>query len=124
LSYQWWFNATTNLAWATNASLTITNAQSMNAGNYTVVVTNPHGSATSAVATLTVVAPPTLGIQVSSTNAIISWPSSTDPGFALESTANLVSPSWVSAGTPVVIGGQNVVTNAILPDAQLYRLKK
>jgi Alginate lyase/Immunoglobulin domain len=124
LSYQWRFNATTNLAWASNASLTITNAQSLNAGSYAVVVTNPYGSATSAVATLTVAAPPTLGIQASGTNAIISWPSSTDPGFVLESTPDLVSPTWVSAGTPVVIGDRNVVTNAVVGDAQFYRLKK
>ena len=54
LSYRWRFNATNNLANATNASLTITNAQSTNAGGYTVVVTNWFGSITSAVATLSI----------------------------------------------------------------------
>ena len=50
--YQWYFNTSTLLADATNASLTITNVQSSNAGDYTVVVTNSVGSVTSSVATL------------------------------------------------------------------------
>ena len=125
-SYQWQFNATNALARATNVLLTITNAQSTNAGNYSVVVTDSFGSVTSAVATLTVAAgtPPTLGITASGTNAIISWPSGTDPGFVLQSTTNLASPTWSSAGTPATVGNQNIVTNALNWNAQFYRLKK
>ena len=63
LAYQWWFNTTNILAWATNASLTITNAQATNAGGYTVVVTNSYGSVTSAVATLTVNFSPVINTQ-------------------------------------------------------------
>jgi hypothetical protein len=126
LRYQWQFNATNALARATNAFLTITNAQSTNAGNYSVVVTDSFGSVTSVVATLTVAAgpPPTLGITASGTNAIISWLSGTDPGFVLQSTTNLASPTWSSAGTPATIGNQNIVTNALNWNAQFYRLKK
>jgi hypothetical protein len=125
-SYQWWFNATNALTRATNLSLTITNAQSTNAGNYSVAVADSFGSVTSAVTTLTVSAgpPPTLGITASGTNAIISWLSSTDPGFVLQSTTNLASPTWSSAGTPATIGNQNIVTNALNWNAQFYRLKK
>src|SRR5439155_1037241 len=54
LAYQWRFNTTNNLGGATNASLTVTNAQATNAGNYTVVVTNNFGSITSSPAALTV----------------------------------------------------------------------
>ena len=68
--------------------------------------------------------PPTLDIQASGANVIVSWPSSTDSGFALQFTTNLASATWAGAGTPVVIGDRNVVTNAILGDAQFYRLKK
>src|SRR5262249_6430615 len=46
LTYQWRFNGL-NLAAATNSSLTITNVQPINAGNYTVVASNSLGSATS-----------------------------------------------------------------------------
>ncbi|MBA4146547.1 MAG: immunoglobulin domain-containing protein [Verrucomicrobia bacterium] len=60
LSYRWYFNTNTLLASSGN-SLVITNAQASNAGNYFVIVTNDVGSATSAVATLTVTPPPVGG---------------------------------------------------------------
>jgi Concanavalin A-like lectin/glucanases superfamily/Immunoglobulin domain len=56
LTYQWRFNEA-NLAGATNSSLTISNIQPLNAGSYTVVVSNFLGSATSSVALLTVLLP-------------------------------------------------------------------
>jgi len=56
LTYQWSL-AGTNLAGATNSIFNVTNAQPANAGNYSVVVSNSFGVVTSAVATLTVVAP-------------------------------------------------------------------
>jgi hypothetical protein len=124
LSYQWQFDATNAIGMATNASLTITNAQGTNAGSYSVVVTDGLGSVTSAVATLGVAAAPALGIRMSGANAIISWPSGTDPGFALQTTTNLTSPAWVSAGAAVKNGGQFVVTNGVGGMARYYRLKK
>jgi uncharacterized protein YpmS len=60
LGYQWWFNATNLLAGATNSSVIITNVQTTNAGNYTVVITNDAGSVTSSVAVLTVGLPPSI----------------------------------------------------------------
>jgi hypothetical protein len=53
LSYQWSFNGV-NISGATASSYTKSNAQSSDAGNYAVVVSNPYGSVTSANATLTV----------------------------------------------------------------------
>jgi sugar lactone lactonase YvrE len=55
LSYRWYFNGTNLLAGATNTLLTLTNVQTTNTGNYSVVVTNVAGSVTSSNATLTVV---------------------------------------------------------------------
>lgn len=52
LSYQWRFDGT-NIAGATNPTYSLSNAQSSNAGNYQVVVTNLYGSVTSSVAVLT-----------------------------------------------------------------------
>lgn len=62
LSYQWRFNGGA-IVGATSSSYTVLNAQAANAGNYDVVVSNPYGTATSPVATLTVLIPPTITTQ-------------------------------------------------------------
>ncbi len=56
LSYQWRHTGT-NLAGATTSTLTIDPVTSEDAGPYVAVVSNPQGSVTSAVATLTVIVP-------------------------------------------------------------------
>ena len=65
LSYQWLFNGT-NINNATNATLTLTNVQLNQTGNYAVTVTNLYGSTVSSNAVLTVTisdcAPPASGI--------------------------------------------------------------
>jgi hypothetical protein len=53
LSYQWRFNGT-NISEATNTSLTLTNVQLNQAGNYAVLVTNLYGSMLSSNALLMV----------------------------------------------------------------------
>jgi hypothetical protein len=53
LSYQWRFNGT-NIVGATNTTLTLTNVQLSQAGNYAVLVTNLYGSILSSNAVLTV----------------------------------------------------------------------
>jgi hypothetical protein len=67
---------------------------------------------------------PTLNIAVSGSNVILSWPSGTDSGYGLQSTPSLASPAWNSAGSPNVVGTEYVVTNALSPQVQFYRLKK
>jgi hypothetical protein len=52
LSYQWYFNATTPLAQKTNASLTLSNLTTADAGGYSVRLTNAVGAITSRVASL------------------------------------------------------------------------
>ena len=59
LRYQWLFNGAPS-AGAIAASLTLTNLQATNAGNYSVVITNAFGSATSSVAVLTTILKPVL----------------------------------------------------------------
>lgn len=65
LRYQWYFNTNTVLANATNASLTLLNVHSNNAGAYSVIITNAAGSTNSAFATLTVLPPvaPAISVQ-------------------------------------------------------------
>jgi hypothetical protein len=64
VTYTWRLNGT-NLPARTTASITITNAQPTNAGDYSVLVTNAAGAVTSSVATLTIGQAPTITNQPS-----------------------------------------------------------
>jgi hypothetical protein len=55
-TYQWEFNGT-NISGATSSTLSLSSVNALNAGNYSVVVTNLAGSENSSNATLTVAAP-------------------------------------------------------------------
>ena len=57
LTYQWQFKGN-NIQGATGSTLTIPAADAADAGNYTVIVTSPAGSATSRTAVLTVISVP------------------------------------------------------------------
>ena len=54
LFYQWYYNTNSILLTQTNFTLTVTNAQTSDAGSYSVLVSNAFGSVTSTVAQLTV----------------------------------------------------------------------
>ena len=62
LSYQWQFGGLP-IGGANGAILTVSNAQSTNAGSYAVVVSNAVTAVTSAVATLNVLLPPVITLQ-------------------------------------------------------------
>ena len=70
MSYQWYFNSTTALANKTNATLSFIITGTNEAGPYRIVVTNKFGSATSEVATLTVIVPPTILSSPTNQNCI------------------------------------------------------
>ncbi len=75
LSYQWNYNGT-NIDGATNTSLTLTDVQLSQAGNYAVTVTNLYGSVLSSNGILTVILPPTYFVSLDSTNPVapyLSW---------------------------------------------------
>lgn len=72
LAYQWFFNTNNLIASATSATLTLTNAQSSDAGMYSLRVTNSAGAVTSAVAVLMVNAAPSISSQPASQSAIVS----------------------------------------------------
>jgi hypothetical protein len=67
--------------------------------------------------------PPQLTITASGPNVILSWPTNAF-GFSLQSTTNFPSPtSWVTSSlAPVVVNGQNTVTNPIAGAQKYYRL--
>jgi pectate lyase len=89
LSYQWYYNTNTALANATNAGYTINNVTTNQAGAYSVRVSNNYGSATSAVAMLT----------VTPANEFINF---SHVGFA----ANGVAITGGAAGPTVYVGSQ------------------
>jgi hypothetical protein len=87
LAYVWKKNGTT-IAGATTSSLALANVQAADAGNYSVVVSNTHGSATSATAVVFVDVPPTPVpffnyLQVTAKSATLTWnPARDDVGIA------------------------------------------
>ena len=77
------------------------------------------------VFSLTLPAVPKLTIIPAGTNVILAWPTNTT-AFTLQSTTNLVSSThWSSVfPTPVVMNGQNIVTNSISGEQIFYRLSR
>jgi hypothetical protein len=69
--------------------------------------------------------PAQLTITSSGTNVILTWPTNA-VGFTLQSAMNLGSPAvWATnSPAPVVIDGQNVVTNPLSGPQQFYRLRQ
>jgi uncharacterized repeat protein (TIGR03803 family) len=80
---------------------------------------------TGTVFRLTIVPEPQLTIIPSAPYVILMWPTNY-AGFTLQSTTNLGSSAvWTTnSSPPVVIGGQNVVINAISGRQQFYRLSQ
>jgi hypothetical protein len=117
-SYQWYFNGT-NVSGATNVTLTLTNVQTNNAGSYAVMVNNNWGSATSAVATLTVYVPPTITSQPQSQTVMAGQ--STSFSVVAGGTGPL-NYQWNFSGTP--LGGATnawlTVTNVQMAQAGNY----
>jgi uncharacterized repeat protein (TIGR03803 family) len=68
---------------------------------------------------------PELTINVANNNAILTWPTNA-VGFELQSTTNLVPPVFwtIYSSEPVVLNGQNTVTNPIAGTGKFYRLSR
>jgi hypothetical protein len=69
-TYQWCFNSS-DLAGQTNTSLALASVQLTNAGDYSVLVSNPGGSVPSSTAVLTVSAPQTNCVPLA--DGLVSW---------------------------------------------------
>jgi len=122
LSYQWNFD-TTNIASATNATLTLKNVQPNQAGNYTVSVANSINSILSSNAVLTVNPPPALGVAQSGGFVLIFWPVSA-PGFVLETSPTLSPANWVPVpNPPIQIGNEYLESIEMSGSNHFYRLQ-
>jgi uncharacterized repeat protein (TIGR03803 family) len=72
---------------------------------------------------------PQLTITPSGSNAILTWPTNYAgfdyTGFTLQSTTNLLSPKWTTnLPAPVVVNGQNTITNPLSGTQQFFRLSQ
>lgn len=81
--------------------------------------------ASGTVFSLSLPARPQLNIITSGKNIILTWPTNA-VGFNLQSTTNIVSPEvWSTVSpAPIVVDGQNVVTNTISSKQEFYRLSR
>jgi hypothetical protein len=120
LRYQWQFNGAI-ISNATNTTYTLNNVQLSNGGNYAAVVSNGLGAATSAVAVLTVLVPPTITAQPQSRTNV----AGTLATFGASATGSVpLSFQWQFNGAN--IGGatdSNLTLNNVQPtDAGNYRV--
>ena len=100
LAYQWYFDGTNAVGAPTN-ELTLNAVQSLQAGSYNVVVSNSAGTATSAVATLTVGTPPSITQQPTNVTAVLGQPATFSVGGTGSSPLNY---QWQFSGNNLTSG--------------------
>jgi hypothetical protein len=120
VSFQWQFDGT-NVAGATNVTLTLADVQSTNAGTYSVIVTDAAGSTTSSNAVLTPLFPAT----ITSSPASQSVPAGTTVTFGGGATGTgPLTYQWQFDGTNFA-GATNTsltITSAVISNAGSYTL--
>jgi hypothetical protein len=93
--YQWQFNGS-NLLNATNAAYAIQAVAATNTGNYSVVVTNSAGSATSSNVVLTVIIPPTVALQLWAGYPVLNLDGMLSSNFVVQYSTNLAGTNWIN----------------------------
>ncbi len=125
LTYLWFFNGTNLIAGNTN-SLSLTNVQPGESGNYVVVITNLAGSMASPPTTLRVLVPPLItSAAVSGTTVAVSMMSVAGLNYILEYKTNLSDLSWTAASPALTGNGATLLlqdTNAVNNSA-FYRIR-
>ena len=120
LRFQWLFNSSV-IAGATNSMLSLVNVQTTNAGAYSAVAFNDHGSAASDAALLTVYRPPTFLSQP--TNNLVR-PASNAWFIATVLGDTALRYQWLLDGAPIT-GATNsslMITNVQFTNQGAYRL--
>jgi hypothetical protein len=93
LSYQWKLG-TNPLPTGTNATLSLTGVTTNNVGSYSVVVSNPNGTATSQPALLSLAEAPAMEAQSMAGQMVLTFPAQTGVIYRVESTTDLAMPNW------------------------------
>jgi T5SS/PEP-CTERM-associated repeat protein len=122
--YQWYFNGDA-LSGATRSSLTISPVALADTGDYTVVVANTSGSVTSAVATLRVLVPPTLGdVSAGGDSFQFSFAGVNGLHYLVEYKDTLNDPSWLVLTNRTGTGAPITVIESPRPGAsRFYRVR-
>ena len=122
LSYQWFKNSTNLVSAATN-TLTLLNVKPEDAGDYTVVVTNAAGSATSSVAVLTVTldAPLVLRGRREGNWYVIAFNSITGATYRVEYKKNLADPAWFTLTNLTAVATNTETFDAVAANQRYYR---
>jgi hypothetical protein len=122
LAYQWRTNAA-NFAGQTNTSLTVTNFQAANQGNYDVVVTNLANAATSSVATLYLNSPTRFGSPAFSATVGFSATllGMANTNYLIQMSTNLGSTNWLTIATNTSPVGIISITDTNKSPGRYYR---
>jgi hypothetical protein len=110
-TYQWQMNGTP-ISWGTDSTLTITNAQASDAGNYRVIVSNSAGATTSSDATLQIGTAPS--ITSAPTSQTIAQGSTLSVSVSASGSAPLAY-TWLQNGKALVQATNSSLT---IPNAQ------
>ena len=116
LNYQWYYNTNSLLTNATSSTLTIANVQPSDAGIYSVIVSNPIGTAVSSNAVLTVNTNPVAPIFILQPAAVTARVGDNASFSASAIGAQPIAYQWKANGTPIA-GATSTTVN--LPGIQL-----
>jgi pectate lyase len=123
LFYQWYTNTDTALTGQNNSTLTVANAGTLDAGAYSVVVSNTYGSVTSAVAQLTVTLPVAPSISTQPQDQINVLPGASATFTVVAGGSDPLSYQWYyNTNTPVADATDSIltITNVQPSDAGSY----
>jgi len=115
VTYQWRKDGVA-ISGATTATLNVSNAQTTNLGNYTLVATNVAGSSTSNAAILSFTPPPSFTTQPASQTAAVGATASFN---ALATGAGLISYQWLKDGAAIPGATTTTLTVANVQTANL-----